>query len=32
VVVPVGYTAEGATAPDIRRKPLEEVLIPLDGA
>ncbi len=31
VVVPVGYAAEGATVPDIRRKPLEEVLIPLDG-
>jgi hypothetical protein len=32
VVVPIGYAAEGATVPDIRRKPLEEVLIPLDGA
>ena len=31
VVVPVGYAAEGATVPDIRRKPLEEVLIPWTG-
>ena len=31
VVVPVGYAAEGATVPDIDRKRLEEVLIPLDG-
>jgi hypothetical protein len=30
VVIPVGYPAEGATVPDIDRKPLEEVLI-LDG-
>jgi hypothetical protein len=27
VVVPVGYAAEGATVPDIDRKPLDEVLI-----
>jgi nitroreductase len=27
VVIPVGYPAEGATVPDIRRKPLDEVLV-----
>ena len=32
VVVPVGYAAEGATVPDIRRRPLEEVLIALNRA
>ena len=32
VVVPVGYPAEGATVPDIDRKPLDEVLILQDGA
>jgi iodotyrosine deiodinase len=32
VVVPVGYAAEDATVPDIDRKRLEEVLIPLDRA
>lgn len=30
VVVPVGYPADGAEVPDIRRKPLEESLIVLD--
>jgi nitroreductase len=29
VVVPVGYPAEGARVPDLRRKPLEEVLVRL---
>jgi hypothetical protein len=31
VVVPVGYAAEGATVPDIDRKPLDKVLIHLGG-
>jgi hypothetical protein len=29
VVVPVGYPAEDATVPDISRKRLDEVLVPL---
>jgi iodotyrosine deiodinase len=31
VVVPVGYPAEDATVPDIDRKPLNEVLLRLEG-
>jgi iodotyrosine deiodinase len=31
LVIPVGYPAEWATVPDIRRKPLEEVMVHLDG-
>jgi nitroreductase len=27
VLIPVGYPAEGAQVPDLRRKPLEEILI-----
>jgi hypothetical protein len=27
LVIPVGYPADGATVPDISRKPLDQVLI-----
>ena len=27
VVIPVGYPAEGATVPDIYKKPLDEALV-----
>jgi hypothetical protein len=29
VLIPVGYPAPGALVPDIRRKPIEEILIPV---
>jgi len=29
VVLPVGYPADGAQVPDVRRKPLDEVLVHL---
>lgn len=32
VVIPVGHPAEDATVPDLTRKPLEEVLVHIDGA
>jgi iodotyrosine deiodinase len=31
VVIPVGYPADGATVPDLRRKPLEDAMVVLDG-
>ena len=31
VLVPVGYPAEDATVPDITRKPVDEVMVRLDG-
>jgi nitroreductase len=30
VLIPVGYPAEGATVPDVKRKPLSDVLVTLD--
>lgn len=32
VVIPVGYPADGAQVPDLRRKPLEEVMVRQDGS